>query len=148
MRTNEVKETREVVVRTEYIAEDGKVFTDREECQKYDNTCQCVIMTAYKPLVKGTISEYELYNDCGCEEFYYDIVDIKDENDREIVNKALKFAYSNARIVEQSEIGTTILVAKEYDESLTGYHTSLNDIFERIKSSYEKALIREENANA
>ena len=40
MRVNEVKETREVVVRTEYIAEDGKVFTDREECQKYDNTCQ------------------------------------------------------------------------------------------------------------
>ena len=38
MRTNEVKETREVVVRTEYIAEDGTVFRNEEECKKYEES--------------------------------------------------------------------------------------------------------------
>ena len=147
MRVNEVKETREVVIKTEFIAEDGKVFTDREECQKYDNTCQCVIMAAYKSLVKGTISEYGLYDECGCEDFYYDLVEIKNENDRETVNKALKFAYKNARLVTEEEIGKTIMVAKEYDDSLTGYHTTIDNILNRIKGNYEKELSKEENTN-
>lgn len=143
MRVKEVKETKEVVVRTDYIAEDGKIFTDREECQKYDNTCQCVIMAEYKQLVKATISEYELYGDIGSVDFYYDIVEIENETDREIINKALKFAYSNTKIVEQSEIGTTILVAKDYDKSLTGYHTSIDNIIEGIKLNYENVMKKE-----
>lgn len=38
MRENEVKETREVVVRTEYVAEDGTVFRSEEECKKYEES--------------------------------------------------------------------------------------------------------------
>ena len=148
MRANEVKETREVVVRTEFVAEDGQVFRSEEECKKYEKTCKCVIMSAYKPLVKGTISEYGLYEECGCEDFYYDLVEIKNENDREIVNKALKFAYENARLVIEEEIGKTIMVAKEYDGSLTGYHTTIDNIINTIKGNYEKELSKEENENA
>ena len=148
MKVNEVKETREVVVKTEYVATDGKIFDSREECQKYEKTCKCVIMSAYKPLVNGTISEYGLYEECGCEEFYYDLVEIKNENDREIVNKALKFAYENARLVTEEEIGKTIMVAKEYGDSLTGYHTTIDNILNTIKGNYEKELSKEENANA
>ena len=36
MRVNEIKETREVVVRTEFVAEDGQVFRSEEECKKYE----------------------------------------------------------------------------------------------------------------
>ena len=32
MKVNEVKETREVVVKTEYVATDGKIFDSREQC--------------------------------------------------------------------------------------------------------------------
>ena len=38
MRVNEVKETREVVVRTEFVAEDGQVFRSEEECKKYEES--------------------------------------------------------------------------------------------------------------
>ena len=38
MRVNEVKETREVVVRTEFVAEDGQVFRSKEECKKYEES--------------------------------------------------------------------------------------------------------------
>ena len=145
MKVNEIKETKtiEEVVRVEYIAEDGQVFRSEEECQKYEKTCKCVIMSAYKPLVKGTISEYGLYEECGCEDFYYDLVEIKNENDREIVNKALKFAYENARLVTEEEIGKTIMVAKEYDDLLTGYHTTIDNIINTIKGNYENELNKE-----
>ena len=43
MRTNEVRETKEVVVRTEYIAEDGTVFRSEEECKKYEESALFVI---------------------------------------------------------------------------------------------------------
>ena len=35
MKVNEVKETREVVVKTEYIAIDGMVFRTKEECEQW-----------------------------------------------------------------------------------------------------------------
>ena len=38
MRVNEVKETREVVVRTEFLATDGKIFDSREEAREYCKT--------------------------------------------------------------------------------------------------------------
>lgn len=38
MKINEVKETREVLVRTEYVAEDGEVFSTKEECEKYEES--------------------------------------------------------------------------------------------------------------
>ena len=64
------------------------------------------------------------------------------------MNKALKFAYENARLVTEEEIGKTIVVAKEYDDSLTGYHTTIDNILNTIKGNYEKELNKEENANA
>lgn len=142
MRINEVKETREVVVRTEYIAMDGTVFKDRGECEKYESTCKCVIMSGYKQLVKGSITEYELF-EVGCEDFYYDLVEIKNESDREIVNKALKYGWEKAKLITDEEIGKIIMVAREYDNNLTGYHTSIDKLLNRMKEKYEKELNKE-----
>ena len=36
------------------------------------------------------------------------------------------------------EIGKTIMVAKEYNDSLTGYHTTIDNIINTIKGNYEK----------
>lgn len=52
MRANEVKETREVVVRTEYIAEDGAVFRSEEECKKYEESALFAISKELKRLTK------------------------------------------------------------------------------------------------
>ena len=43
MKVNEIKETVEKVVRTDYIAEDGKVFHDEEECKKYEDSALFVL---------------------------------------------------------------------------------------------------------
>ena len=38
MKVKEIKETVEKVVATKYIAEDGRVFCDEEECRKYEES--------------------------------------------------------------------------------------------------------------
>lgn len=144
MKINEIKETKEVVVRTEYIANDGTKFTDKEECVKYENTCKCVIMSAYKELVVSTVCEYGLYDECGSEEFYYDMVEIKDASDLETVNKALKFNYTNAKLLDSSNIGKIVLVGKDYDMSLTGYSTTIDKIVDAVKKNYQNALDKKE----
>lgn len=58
---------------TAYLAIDGTEFTSKEECQKYENTAKCLLLTKYKPLVKRTDSEYNIFN-TGCDEFMIDIL--------------------------------------------------------------------------
>ena len=64
MKTNEVKETREVVVRTEYIAEDGTIFRSEEECKKYEESALFAISKELKRLdnKENGASEYDIYD--------------------------------------------------------------------------------------
>lgn len=137
MRVNEIKETKEVVVKTEYIAKDGKVFSDREECEKYEKSYKCVIMMDYKRLVKGRISEDCLYNGCGDCDYYYDIVEVKNEQDREIVNKALMSTYGNANFIE--DYGT-YLIGIDYDGEIGGYYTTIEEVIKNIRKAYDEVL--------
>ena len=64
MKVKEIKE--EKVVRTDYIAEDGKVFHDEEECRKYEESALFVLSqdlkmkTFYKSecMIDGADEEY------------------------------------------------------------------------------------------
>lgn len=60
MRINEVKETREVLVRTEYVAEDGIVFRSEEECKKYEESALFAISKELKRLTKDNTSQSEI----------------------------------------------------------------------------------------
>lgn len=137
MKVNEVKETREVVVRTEYIANDGKIFDNIEECEKYEKTCRCVVMTDYKKLVKGRIAEYDLLYECGSEEFYYDIVEIKNEQERAAVNKALILVCSEDKLIEKYGV---YLIGIDYTGEIVGFYTTIEEILRGIKDAYDKVL--------
>lgn len=50
MRVNEVKEMKQVVVKTEYIAVDGTVFTDKEQCEKWEKSFKCTLTKAMKQI--------------------------------------------------------------------------------------------------
>lgn len=148
MKIKEFKETREVVVRTDYIAMDGKIFGTKEECEKYEKTCQCVLMTDYNRLVKGNIGEYDLFCENGCEEYSYDIVEVKTEADREIVNRVLVYSYKHATLIENP--GMYLIYKNPYEElEIAGYWTTIDEILTKIKRVYDRAITpKEENANA
>ena len=64
MKVNEIRktETIEKLVRTEYIAEDGTVFSNEEECKKYEESTLFAISKKLKRLdnKKNGASEYEI----------------------------------------------------------------------------------------
>ena len=65
MKINEVKETREVLVRTEYIAEDGEVFNKREECEKYEESAIFAMSKKLKRLHKKNTVHSDIFEECS-----------------------------------------------------------------------------------
>ena len=85
MRVNEVKQTKtiEEVVRTEYIAEDGEVFSNEEECKKYEESALFAVSKQLKRLdnKKNGASEYDIYDECS-DEYLVEIFNAETERDR------------------------------------------------------------------
>lgn len=70
---------------THYEAIDGTTFTTEEECVKYEDTAKCVLLTKYKPLVKRTASECDIFN-TGSDEYMIDILQyLSSESDIDIL---------------------------------------------------------------
>lgn len=70
---------------TVYQAVDGTEFGSKEECQKYEDTAKCVLLTKYKPLVKRTASEWDIFN-AGSDEYMIDILQyLSSESDIDIL---------------------------------------------------------------
>ena len=63
-----------------YEAMDGTQFVSIEECEKYEESAKCVLLTKYKPLVIGNKSEYDIFQ-YGSEEYILDIVRITKDED-------------------------------------------------------------------
>lgn len=84
MKRNEIKETREVVVRTEYIAEDGRVFHDEEECRKYEESALFTISRQLKRMTsKKFVSQNDINDDCSDE---YEVEIFNAENEKDVEN--------------------------------------------------------------
>lgn len=68
-----------------YQAIDGTQFTTEEECRKYEESAKCALLTRYKPLVINSVTENELFNGTGSEEYEYDVVKMNTEQDVETI---------------------------------------------------------------
>ena len=91
--TKEMKSTYTV-----YQAIDGTEFNSKEECQKYEDTAKCLLLTKYKPLVKRTVSEYDIFN-TGSDEYMIDILQyLSSESDIDILIQLNRLYYSGRRL--------------------------------------------------
>ena len=78
-------ESERVTKVTRYEAIDGTTFATEEECVKYEDTAKCVLLTKYKPLVKRTASECDIFN-TGSDEYMIDILQyLSSESDIDIL---------------------------------------------------------------
>lgn len=93
MRANKVKETREVVVRTEYIAEDGTVFRNEEECKKYEESALFAISKELKRLTKDNTSQSEINDNFS----YDDTVEIFEVQTEKDLENLRRYLYLKAR---------------------------------------------------
>ena len=89
-----MKEIKEEVIHksyvTKYEALDGTVFDSSEECQKYEASAKCVIVTKYKEIEIKMVSEYELF-DTGSEDYFIGIVKPRDEDDIDLLLQVYSF---------------------------------------------------------
>ena len=96
MEKREVKRTVEEVVRVEYVAEDGTVFRNEDECRKYEESALFVVRQRLKRLNKKYASQYYLL-DCGSEDNEIEIFDIQTQEDLDDLKKYLHLNLSKHR---------------------------------------------------
>lgn len=161
MRINEVRktETIEKLVKVEYIAEDGTVFNNEEECKKYEESALFAISRHLKRLdndnfKKRGSSEYDIYDECS-EEYLVEIFNAETEKDIENIRryaylKALsKSSHVNKSDVDLSNItpGHEVIIHWNYDEDYcwTIGDGSIDAFCNYIRSNIEKLITPKEN---
>ena len=76
------------MVKTEYIAEDGQIFTSEEECKKYEMSELFMINKQLKRMTDKKITSYDI-NDRLLEDETVEIFEIKTEKDLENLRRYL-----------------------------------------------------------
>ena len=166
MRKNEIKKTVEEIVGVEYIAEDGTIFNNKEECEKYEKSALFVVSNKLKRLnTKETyINDFNDEGSCDCELEIFDIQTEEDLNNlrrylylKAITNgateKGIKDAFTSDDgkrenyVFDNVTIGHEVLVFWSYDKDwFWGYKDgSLNGYFELLKERYDKIVTPKED---
>lgn len=168
MRKNEIKktETIETVVRVEYVAEDGTVFYNEEECKAYEESALFVVSNKLKRLTKKWASQYDLHEHNEEEEL--EIFDVQTEEDLENLRrylylKAIKNGASEKYIQEcftsvdgikrkdfvfdNVTIGHEVLIFWGYDTDWFWVYGdgSLNGYLDWIRNNYTKIITPKED---
>ena len=149
MRINEVKETREVVVKTEYIAIDGTVFATKEMCEQWEKSYKCTLNCSMAKIPHIVTNGEDAYLQCGqCDEEVW-IIKPRDFADIKVINAYVEEMCFGCRAdLTHEDIGKLIALNFSYDHDWCGVYKVdkyLNDIKKQYES-YEK--IMEEKANA
>ena len=152
MKINEIKMTVEEVVGVQYIAEDGTVFHDKEECEKYEKSALVVVSSKLKRLNKKGASWQELiylsYDDSSLE-----IFDIQDQEDLDNLCQYVVLALSEGHVYKEhikevSEkistcgVGHEIMVFWGYEQDYVNIigDGSFNAYIELLRKNYEEIL--------
>ncbi len=154
MKVNEIKETREVVVRTEYVAEDGTKFRDEKECERYEKSALYAVSKELKRLdhKKYGASEYDIYEECN-DECSVEIFNAETEKDLENIRRYvyLKVATRYRRVSEidialpNITTGHEVIIHWNYDgDSVWTYGDgSINAFCDYIRSNLMELITPE-----
>lgn len=80
MKQIKVTETNTVI---KYQAIDGEIFSNKEECEKYETTAKAVLQSKFKKLIVGTYNSWELHG--GLDDNDVIAVQVKTQKDADIV---------------------------------------------------------------
>ena len=166
MRKNEIKKTVEEIIGVEYIAEDGTVFNNKEECEKYEKSALFVVNNKLNRLnTKETyINDFNDEGSCDCELEIFDVQTEEDLNNlrrylylKAITNgateKGIKDAFTSDDgkrenyVFDNVTIGHEVLVFWSYDKDWFWVYKdgSLNGYFELLKERYDKIVTPKED---
>ena len=168
MRTNEVKQMVEKVVRVEYIAEDGQVFYNEEECKKYEESALFAVSNKLKRLSNNKWVTQNDLNEELSDECELEIFDVQTESDLENLRrylylkarkngcseKDIQLCFTSTDGVKRKDyvfdgvtVGHEVMVFWSYEGDWFWVYKdgSLNGYFEWLKERYNKIINWEEN---
>lgn len=171
MRINEVKETREVLVRKEYVAEDGIVFRSEEECKKYEESALFAISKELKRLTEKDCVSQSSINDALSYDDKVEIFDVQTERDLENLRRYLylkmrkngasedsvkecftsKDGMRNKHVFDSVTVGHEVMIFWNYDEDWFWVYNdgSISGYCEFFREKITKLITpKEENADA
>ena len=88
MKVNEIRKMVEQIVGTEYVAEDGAVFHNEEECRKYEESALFAVSSKLRRLHTKALSAYDFLDE-GCEDCSVEIFDVQTDADLENLRRYL-----------------------------------------------------------
>jgi len=129
---------------TGYEATDGTMFKTKEECEKYENSSLAAIRGMFRNLmVDEPFPECSIYEDFGygSEEYFFCVVDIKDEEDLKVALMYQNEVAPNSAIqFNPTMIGKRILVGigdwergTEWYGNLCSIQGEIPDLMKKLK---------------
>jgi hypothetical protein len=168
MKKNEIKKTIEQVVRVQYIADDGTIFYDEAECQKYEESALFVVSKKLKRLSGAHTSIYDLIEE-GSDECGLEIFDVQTDEDLENLRRYLYLSLTKKGVREKDieycfisedgrrsdyvfdsvTAGHEVMIFWSYDEDHFWVYKngSINGYFEWLMENYTKIITPKEENN-
>lgn len=159
MKKNEIKRTRtiEEVVRTEWIADDGEIFYNENECKKYEESARFVLSKKLKRIVTCRADEinYDASDECNVEIYNIQTQEDLDNLKRWLYLKLKDCAYSHCKYEDIEEkmknvtTGHEVIIQYYYDDDgfwIAG-NGSIEDYGNHFKDLCHKVIKREQEKN-
>ena len=159
MRENVVTKTEEVIVRTEYITEDGTIFYNQESALNYEKSALFIVNKKLKRLNTGYASMYDLI-DWGSDEAEIEIFDVQNNEDLENLGRYLYLklssqGYSNDEIEKSFRdfasitVGHEVIIEWNYEKDTFYFYGdgSLNGYFDYIRERYNRIIATKQDSN-
>ena len=158
MRENKITKMVEQYIRTEYIAEDGTVFVNKEECEKYEESALFAVKKELRRFNKNYVSSEDFYGR-GYEDQEVEIFDIQTEKDLENLKRyiylVLKKNYVSEDMIktlfsreifgiDNITIGHEVIIcwSCEYDWVHTHYDGSVNGYLKYMEEHMKDVIKR------
>ena len=148
MKRNEERITKEVTeLVVTFVASDGKVFKNEEDCKKYEESYVCTLKTCFKKIPHLEKAASSLYMQYGNEEDEAYMLIPRNIEDIYAINRVLDYCdgiygaigQTSGRLT-QDDIGKTILINFGYEGMESGWYTMLrkDEYLKRISDELNK----------
>ena len=151
----ELKRTRTIEEITGYEAFDGKTFSTKEECEKYEKTAYGGLGKELRKIMvnEDEFAECSIWEDYGygSEDFYMAVLDIKTEDDLFAVNRYFEFvSKGDATPIDKEYIGKRILVSMgyTYDRNVSPYPRTKEDLMKQFECNLDMYFKSKEEIEA
>lgn len=154
MRKMEIKETREVLIATHYVAMDGTEFLSEEECSKYEDSALCAVSVRLKKYNKRDVSVMDLYDE-GCDEDMIEVFNVENQVDLDNLRQYVYLVMAKnghhfkekETVLDKVTFGHEVILrwCYDWDDVYVVGDGSLQAILDSIKENFKNfALTKEE----